>query len=74
MDKMYFAATEGFINGVYRKVGDPIGRLNELQAKYLVMAGQVTEEKPAELAGKRTPEPKPKADPKPVAPETKVDD
>ncbi len=45
--KTYYAAVEGFIENAYRKVGEPVGQMNEDQAKYLVMAGHITDEAPA---------------------------
>lgn len=46
MDKMYYAAAEGFIEGSYRKVGDPIGRMTARQAKYLLLDGTITDKAP----------------------------
>ncbi|MDQ0422291.1 hypothetical protein J2045_003339 [Peteryoungia aggregata LMG 23059] len=45
--KTYYAAVEGFIEGAYRKVGESVGKMTDDQAKYLVMAGHVTDVAPA---------------------------
>jgi len=47
--KMYYAVAEGFIVGKYRKFGDPVGLLSEAQAKYPLLAGQISAEKPTIL-------------------------
>lgn len=47
MKKTYYAAREGFIENLYRKVGDPVGPLSEDQAKYLLLSGHLSETKPA---------------------------
>jgi hypothetical protein len=44
--KTYYAAVEGFIEGAYRKVGETVGQMTETQAKYLIMAGHVTDTAP----------------------------
>lgn len=45
--KTYYAEVEGFILGALRAPGDPVGELTEAEAKYLLMAGHVTDQKPA---------------------------
>lgn len=39
--KKYFALVEGFILGAYRKVGEPVGELSDLEAKYPLLSGQI---------------------------------
>lgn len=48
--KPYFALVEGFINGSYRKVGESVGELSEIEAKYLVLGGQISATAPAPKA------------------------
>lgn len=44
MSKTYYSAVAGFVNNVHREVGEPIGTLSDDEAKYLLMAGQITHE------------------------------
>lgn len=44
--KAYYAADEGFILGKHRKVGEPVGNLTDREAKYLVLAGQISDKAP----------------------------
>lgn len=46
MSKAYFSCVNGFVNNVRREVGEPVGALSDEEAKYLVMAGQITDEAP----------------------------
>lgn len=44
--KVHYALVEGFINGAFRKVGEPIGELTEKEAKYLVLHGHASTVRP----------------------------
>lgn len=46
MTKVYYAAGDGYIEGAMRKMGDRIGPLTDLQAKYPLQYGQITEKRP----------------------------
>ncbi|MCO5730082.1 hypothetical protein [Rhizobium sp. SSA_523] len=60
--KVYYALFEGDINGRYRKAGDPVGELTAREAKYPLMHGLISAEKP-EPKGKKEAE---RAEPDPV--------
>lgn len=59
MKKTYYAVIDGYINGAYRKKGEPCGEMTERQVKYLVMSGLVTDKKakPVDLLKRTEPEP-----------------
>lgn len=44
--KPYYSLVDGFVDSVYRKIGDPLGNLTDEEAKYLVMAGIASATKP----------------------------
>lgn len=70
--KKYYAAVEGYINGAYRKKGEPAGALSERQAKYLVLSGLVTDKKPDIKPAAVERKPAPKAEPDPATLERKT--
>lgn len=45
--KTYYALVDAFINGAFCKAGDCLGELTDLQAKYMVLAGMISDEPPA---------------------------
>ena len=45
--KTYYALVDAFINGNFRKAGDCLGELTDRQAKYMVLAGMISDEAPA---------------------------
>lgn len=46
MSKVYYAAVDGYIEGAMRKKGERIGALSDLQAKYPLQYGQITDTRP----------------------------
>ncbi|THK38654.1 hypothetical protein EHS39_09105 [Ensifer sp. MPMI2T] len=68
MSKAYYSRVTGFVNNVHRNVGDPVGILSEQEAKYLVMAGLITDEPPV-LERPRRARSEPKAEPVATEPE-----
>jgi hypothetical protein len=55
MTKVYYAAVDGYIEGAMRKKGDRIGTLTDLQAKYPLQYGQITEQRPEPPSAVPTP-------------------
>lgn len=52
--KTYYSLVTGFVNNVHRKEGEPVGQLTDAEAKYLVMAGQISDEPPVAEKPRRT--------------------